>query len=159
MYTSFIEKAKEHIFFRPMVNNRDILISGSATVESTGDIKLKPEGQHLSCFVGGMVAIASKIFELHDDLDVAKKLVDGCIWAYESTATGIMPEVFLAIDSGSEKKSKWDKSKWLKAVNDQHPIGGQDEVKDMNARAEKIIDALRLPEGISAIPDRRYILR
>ena len=106
MYTSFIEKAKEHIFFRPMVKNRDILISGMTTVETSGDIKLKPEGQHLSCFVGGMVALASKVFGRPDDLDVARKLVDGCVWAYESTPSGIMPEVFMVLDSGKEKKEQ-----------------------------------------------------
>jgi mannosyl-oligosaccharide alpha-1,2-mannosidase len=159
MYTGFIERAKEHIFFRPMVKNRDILISGMATVEASGDVKLRSEGQHLSCFVGGMVALASKVFARPDELNVARKLVDGCVWAYESTPSGIMPEVFMAVDSGKEKKNKWDKKKWLEGVNDQHAIGGQDEVKDMAARAEKIIDALRLPEGMTAIPDRRYILR
>jgi mannosyl-oligosaccharide alpha-1,2-mannosidase len=160
MYTDFIDRAKEHLFFRPMTkDSRDILISGTLMVQSTGEVKLKTEGQHLSCFAGGMIAIASHIFSLPEDMDVARKLTDGCIWAYESTPSGIMPEVFMAIDIGQEKSLKWDKSKWLKGVNDEHAIGGQDEVKDMEARAEKIIDALRLPEGMTAVLDRRYILR
>lgn len=160
MYTDFIDRAKEHLFFRPMTKDSlDVLISGTSIVQSNGEVKLKTEGQHLSCFVGGMMAVASKIFSRPEDMEIARKLTDGCIWAYESTPSGIMPEVFMAIDIRQETSLKWDKSKWLKEVNNEHAIGGQDEIKDMEARAEKIIDALRLPEGMTAVPDRRYILR
>lgn len=94
MYLEYLEAAREHLFIRPMnPENLDILIAGS--VEVMGDqINLKPEGQHLTCFLGGLVALGSKIFERAEDLELARKLVNGCVWAYQSTPTGIMPEVF-----------------------------------------------------------------
>jgi mannosyl-oligosaccharide alpha-1,2-mannosidase len=159
MYTTFIAKAKEHFFFKPMnPDNLDILLSGSAEAQ-TDSIKLKPEGQHLSCFVGGMVALASKTFELPEDMVVAKKLVDGCSWAYSATDSGIMPEVFMAVPPGTNPKNKWDKGRWLQGINEMHPVGSPDEVKDANARAEKIASSLRIPKGMTSVTDRRYILR
>lgn len=161
MYFDWLEAAKDNLFFRPMnPENRDIIISGTADV--LGDtITLRPEGQHLSCFLGGLIAIGSKVFNRADDLDVAKKLVDGCIWAYGSTATHIMPEVFRAIPPTEKSgvKNKWDKNRWIEALMKEHPVGNKDEVKDEKARAEKIAQSLRLPEGMPSIPDRRYILR
>lgn len=159
MYMGFIQKAKEHLFFKPMnPKNQDILLSGTSEVQFETQIKLKPEGQHLACFVGGMVAIASKVFEI-DDLDTAKRLVEGCIWAYTTTATGIMPEVFTAIPPpDGSKKNKWDKSRWLGAITEQFPANS-DEVKNAAARAEKIAENLRIPPGMAKVNDPRYILR
>lgn len=54
------------------------------------------EGQHLVCFAGGMIGIASQIFGL-DDLATARKLAEGCTWAYESSPSGIMAEVFSVV--------------------------------------------------------------
>jgi mannosyl-oligosaccharide alpha-1,2-mannosidase len=161
MYTTMMDVAKEYLFFKPMnKNNLDILISGSVQIDENGEVRLKPEGQHLSCFVGGLVAIGSKVFERPDDLEVGRKLTEGCVWAYESTETGIMPEIFMTVPpSTSNKKNKWDRTRWLDGVNEIHVVAGEDEIKDHKARAEKIVDALRLPEGITGIPDRRYILR
>jgi mannosyl-oligosaccharide alpha-1,2-mannosidase len=160
MYTTFIAKAKEHLFFKPMnPDNLDILLSGSVEVQFESKIKLKPEGQHLTCFVGGLVAIASKIFDMPEDMDVAKKLVDGCSWAYSATESGIMPEVFIAVPPGTNPNNKWDKGRWLAAINEMHPAGSPDEVKDPEARAEKIASSLCIPKGMADVPDRRYILR
>ena len=160
MYVKFIEKAKQHLFFRPMnPKNLDILISGSSEVQFETTPKLKAEGQHLSCFVGGMVALSAKVFKLEGDLEIAKKLVEGCVWAYSTTQTGIMPEVFAAVPPlVGNTRNKWDKSRWLAAINEMHPAS-TDEVKDATARAEKIASSLRIPQGMSAIHDRRYILR
>ena len=75
MYKSAIKAAKQAMFFRPMTpENRDILMSGNLKRTETG-LTLIPEGQHLVCFVGGMVAVGAKVFSLNDDLDIAKKLV------------------------------------------------------------------------------------
>jgi mannosyl-oligosaccharide alpha-1,2-mannosidase len=161
MYIEWIGAAQEHLFFRPMnPDNLDILIAGSARVDNDG-IVLKPEGQHLTCFLGGLIALGSKVFGRTADLDVARKLVDGCVWAYDSTATGIMPEIFTAIPptSKSGAKNKWDKARWLDAINTAWPIGSEDEVKDKDARAEKVVEALRLPKGMPKVNDQRYILR
>lgn len=160
MYTTYLDAAKKHLFFKPMMpDNLDLLIAGSAEAQFDSQIKLKPEGQHLSCFVGGLVALSSKIFDLPDDMSIANKLVNGCSWAYFSTETGIMPEVFAAIPPGTDPDNKWDKARWLEGINAMHPPGHPDEVKDADARAEKIASSLRIPKGMSAVLDGRYILR
>lgn len=78
LYEQAIEAGKKHLFFRPMnPQNQNILISGNARMSSLGMVKLDPEMQHLSCFAGGMVGLAAQIFNRTDELDVARKLVDG----------------------------------------------------------------------------------
>src|SRR2546421_5490275 len=68
MYEKFVEVAKKHLFFRPMtVGDEDILISGSLQVSEGSESILTPELQHLTCFTGGMLAIAGKIFNRPDD--------------------------------------------------------------------------------------------
>jgi mannosyl-oligosaccharide alpha-1,2-mannosidase len=161
MYLEYVEGVEEHLLFRPMnPDNLDILIAGSARVED-GKVNLKAEGQHLSCFLGGLIALGSKVFARDNDLEVARKLVDGCVWAYDSTETGIMPEVFTAIPptEKSGPKNKWDKTRWFAAINEAWPLGSDDEAKDKQARAEKVIEGMRLPKGMPKIADRRYILR
>ena len=67
LYENFIEVAKEHMFFRiSNPQNKKILASGDIRI--TGDApsfvpELHPRGQHLTCFTGGMVGLASKIFK------------------------------------------------------------------------------------------------
>jgi mannosyl-oligosaccharide alpha-1,2-mannosidase len=95
MYEAAIDIAEDHLFFRPMTrSNADILMTGTAHVTRGTWGTLNPEGQHLSCYVGGMLGIGSKIFDRPEDLSIARKLIDGCLWAYQSMPTGIMPELF-----------------------------------------------------------------
>jgi len=53
---------------------------------------LTAEVEHLTCFIGGMIGMGAQIFGIDGDLELAKKLTDGCVWAYGATKTGIMPE-------------------------------------------------------------------
>lgn len=108
MYEKFIKVAKKHVFFRPMLPDlEDILISGNIQIVS-GAITLDSQGSHLACFVGGMMAIASRIFDLPDDLPIARKLTEGCIWAYEAMPSGIMPESFHAYPCPSPTTCVWN---------------------------------------------------
>ncbi|TVY51902.1 Endoplasmic reticulum mannosyl-oligosaccharide 1,2-alpha-mannosidase, partial [Lachnellula suecica] len=62
LYEGFIEVAKKHMFFRIYNSkNQNLLVSGDLRV-SAGLPDLHPRGQHLTCFTGGMVALASKLF-------------------------------------------------------------------------------------------------
>ena len=47
----------------------------------------------MATFTGGMFGLGSKIFDRKQDLAVAKELTDSAIWSYQSTATGLMPEI------------------------------------------------------------------
>jgi hypothetical protein len=72
LYEGAIETAKKNLFFRPMIpQNQNILISGTVRTTTLGTVKLDPEGQHLACFAGGMVALGAKIFNRTDDLAIA----------------------------------------------------------------------------------------
>jgi len=85
----------------------DILISGSAKV-FPDRVANDGRGQHLACFVAGMVGIASKIFVRPGELITARKLDDGCILAYKAMPSGIMPETFQAIVCGNTTSCPYD---------------------------------------------------
>ncbi|MCJ1461897.1 hypothetical protein MMC07_000496 [Pseudocyphellaria aurata] len=122
MYEKAIETVKKYLLFRPMIpDERDILLSGlvrtTGDLENPNDIALKPEGTHLTCFVGGMFAVGAKIFDRTDDLVLAQKLTDGCVWAYESTTTGIMPEHYLAAPCEGLEKCAWNETKYYQLLD------------------------------------------
>ncbi|CAO3667608.1 unnamed protein product [Umbelopsis ramanniana] len=47
---------------------------------------------HLSCFVPGMLAIGSKLFDREEDLLIAKGILETCVYMYQSSTTGLCPE-------------------------------------------------------------------
>lgn len=166
MYEKFIKVAKEKLFFRPYnPQNRDILISGDARVMAGGKLTLKTDGQHLTCFAGGMIGIASKMFEHPEDLEIAKRLTDGCVWSYDITRTGIGPEIFSTkscdmYGSATDEKCKWDDEKWLELLGISNTKGNPAEAKmTPHERAKAHADANRVPLGMTYIQDRKYILR
>lgn len=160
MYSKAIAATKKHILFRPMTpDNLDILMSGSATVDgSVKNAKREPTAQHLACFTGGMVGIASKLIGPLEDLTIARKLVDGCIWGYNATTTGIMPEIFHAVPCEDVSRCEWDEKKWHNAVLNQHGTA-KDDKRSEKERAEELIRKERLPPGFFHISERKYILR
>ena len=123
MYEMSVEATKKYLLFRPMIpdEKREILISGQVStgghLDDKDDTVLKAEGTHLTCFVGGMFGIGSKIFDRKADLDLAKKLTDGCVWAYESTATGIMPEHFIALPCQNPENCPWNETAYWEALD------------------------------------------
>lgn len=123
MYEMAIEASKKYLFFRPMLpDDRDILLSGSVTIRGESDqdkLLFQPEGSHLTCFAGGMLAIGAKIFDRNSDLDLARKLTDGCVWAYEATTTGIMPEHYLAVPCMNRVHCKWNETKYDELIDPQ----------------------------------------
>jgi len=159
MYEQVIDAAKLHLFFRPsMPEDYDLLLSGTAKFTPDERIVLEPEVQHLGCFVGGMVAIGSKIFSRPEDLPVAQKLVEGCIWAYNQTETGIMPEIFTTVQCPGLEDCIWDEQDWFDSVNKNHKPK-EDDVAPSNERAQSIISTSQYTPGVSYIKDRRYMLR
>ncbi|CZT43173.1 related to class I alpha-mannosidase [Rhynchosporium secalis] len=151
MYEKFIKVAKKYLFFRPMtVGDEDILISGTVDMAAGGAPRLSPDLQHLTCFTGGMLAIAGKIFNRPEDVIDGGKLTDGCVWAYKNTVTGIMPETLTAVPCENRSSCTWDSQKWLKAV-------------DPNAEDEAVtrqkIEADKLSPGFAHVRDARYLLR
>ena len=119
MYELAAESTIKNLLFRPMIpdEKRHILHTGLAKnaekKDATNDkTNLEPEFTHLTCFAGAMFAIGAKVFNREDDLDIAWKLTDGCVWAYEATNTGIMPESFLAVPCPDMDDCPWNETLW-----------------------------------------------
>lgn len=161
MYEATLAPIMKHIFFRPMTpENADILVSSGVRVNGNAEVIVPDfEGQHLGCFTGGMIGIGAKIFDRTEDMKTARRLVDGCIWAYNHTQTGIMPEIFNMVPC-KDQDCKWDEGRWLKFVGIKtHRIEGIPEGLSDEGKGRWVAREDRIPEGFSAIKDRRYILR
>ena len=164
MYEASMEPIKKHIFFKPMTpNNADILVSGAVRASTTGDGELRvskeAKGQHLGCFTGGMVGIGAKIFDRPEDMAIARKLVDGCIWAYNHTQTGIMPEVFKMMPCPDEGSCEWNETLWQSTIVEDYPDRSAPDSMSLEEKARNVMKDHRLPAGFTEISDRRYILR
>lgn len=127
MYLKLMAAVREHFLFRPMLpDNRDVLFSGKVTThghpDDPDDYKFDAEVTHLTCFVGGMVGMGAKIFDIPLDIEIGEKLSDGCVWAYESTKSGLMPEYAIAIPCESVKDCEWNQELWYNYLD---PIGPQ----------------------------------
>ena len=111
------------LLYKPMTKDkRDILMPGeirispnySQPIEERGYFEtFKAEAAHLACFAGGMFAMGGVLFDKQEHVDIGSKLTDGCVWAYNVTATGIMPEgaELLACDE-TWGDCPWDEKKW-----------------------------------------------
>lgn len=165
MYSTALASVKENLLFRPLnPDNQHLLLPGTLKRYSSAHISLIPEAQHLTCFAGGMVALAAKAFQRTDDLETARQLVDGCLWAYESMPSGIMPEAFYAAAcrETAEENCTWSDQKWYRAINTPNP--GKHELEDNDPentkkKAKLTIKAAKLAPGFTRIIDPRYMLR
>lgn len=142
MYSSMWAKARkviiDDLLYRPMTpDGQDILFSASVTASNYTGVVRSPDAQHLACFQGGMFAIAAKVLEMPEDMDLAEMLTNGCVWAYEQTKTGIMPERFLAIPCEDPNHCPWDQKRWDEETNPEE----------------------KLPLGFAKVWDKRYLLR
>ena len=165
MYKAALVPIKKQILFRPMLpDNADVLVSGSARATRARNqapkVSRQSKGQHLGCFTGGMVGIGARIFDQPADMEIARKIVDGCIWAYNHTQTGIMPEVFLMLACKDPSNCVWDAAAYHDALlaeqaNDAH----SQKITDKTQRAQYLLKEHRIPLGFTHISDRRYILR
>lgn len=116
LYLKTIEDVRKWMLYRPMVpDNRDILFSGAVTTSGNPekDVILTAEVEHLTCFIGGMIGMGAKIFDLEGDLELAKKLADGCVWAYGATPMGIMPEGATVIPCESTEHCAWNETAYF----------------------------------------------
>ncbi|KAL4820652.1 glycosyl hydrolase family 47-domain-containing protein [Aspergillus spinulosporus] len=124
MYQKAMDTVREYLVYQPMLkNNRDVRFL--ATVSMTKSLDAKPpgrttfayEGTHLTCFAGGMFAIGSKLFGLDKDLKLGSQLTDGCVWAYEATKSGIMPEAFQLVPCKKDEPCEWDEDAYYMAMD------------------------------------------
>ncbi|KAI0909425.1 glycoside hydrolase [Ustulina deusta] len=162
MYEQFIGVAEKHLLRRALhQGNLPIRFFGDAHVSKSPNgepvVATTPRTQHLTCFTGGMVGMAAKIFDRPADLKVAAELTDGCVWSYSGTPSGVGPEIFFYIPC-EEDDCQWSDSRWNDAVRKQWGSGQKGESMTEKQIAH-LIDARRLPRGMVDVYDRRYQLR
>lgn len=119
------------------MDNPDVLFSGNAAVYGDAQVHLDSEVSHLTCFTGGMVGLAPKLFNRTEEMAVGQKLTQGCVWAYNFMPSGIMPESLHMMACPSPYDCEWDEADW-------------------RAKASSTEDLL---PGITRWDDRRYQLR
>lgn len=142
MHLKTVEAVKKWLLFRPMTpDDRDILFSakiqtrGSPETDAVTDFEVA----HLTCFIGGMFGMGGKIFDQPIDVEIAKKLTDGCVWAYESMPSGIMPEGASAVPCESVNDCHWNETVWWRHLD---PFA--------DTRDEQLEDYYRLQEEAKA---------
>ncbi|OOQ86097.1 glycosyl hydrolase family 47 protein [Penicillium brasilianum] len=157
MYEDAIEAIKKKLLFRAMTKDEDkqILFTSNVRGLKGGALHgVQYVQDHLKCFLGGTVGLASKIFNRTEDLSIARGLTDGCIWAYDSMPTGIMPETLEVSPCKEIEKCPWDEGKWYEDVLGQ-PIHSREHLE----RAQQEVELEGFPPGIVGIPDPTYKLR
>lgn len=120
MSRGFLETAKNNLLFRPMLpKNEPILIASSASVSSIGEVSLDEETEHLACYLGGVYALSGKLFDKPEYVKIGTKLSLGCVYAYRSFPTGMMPERINMVACKSFEDCEWDGARFDKEKNKQ----------------------------------------
>ncbi|KAH7012435.1 glycosyl hydrolase family 47-domain-containing protein [Microdochium trichocladiopsis] len=147
MHQKVAAAVKKWLLFRPMVPDRDLLFSAKVTTrgDPVDDARTEYEVPHLTCFLGGMFGMAGKIFNEPDDVEIGKRLTDGCVWAYESTPSGIMPEGAYVVPCTNVKKCDFNETLWWQALD---PLAATRDAQldDYYKRVEEL-KALRAQRG------------
>ena len=162
LWNNSVGPIKEHILFRPRTpQSLDVLMAGSVKASKSSKL-LSPQVQHLSCFAGGMFALGSKLFDSPAGLDTAIKLTEGCIWAYNATQTGIMPELFHVVACDvTEPDCSWNESLWSMDLlsRNSYDESPSDKQRPMDERMTLKEKRLHIPKGMTAMASREYKLR
>ncbi|KAF9890908.1 hypothetical protein FE257_005484 [Aspergillus nanangensis] len=159
MYDAAMDPIKKRLLFRAMTRDgKEVYFPGNiqATL-SPGRETLEPQVEHLKCFLGGTVGIGAKVFDRPDELSIARKLTDGCIWGYDIMPTGIMPEIMYISPCKHLESCPWEEKKWYKDVRDRLAKGAQ--LEDLTGMAKSLIQKHGLPPGVTQIADAQYKLR
>src|ERR1700761_4578438 len=142
LYLKAIAAMKQHIFYRPMTREGlDILLAGDFVSDANRSLEqtyTHPRVQHLGCFAGGIVALAGRVFAQPRELDTARRLVSGCLWAYQNSPAGIMPEImWTAACPRGPGGCAWDEGYWHDEVRRRD--GDEDESTDAKPRRLRLV--------------------
>jgi mannosyl-oligosaccharide alpha-1,2-mannosidase len=158
LYKDSAVQIDKHMLFRASIPDetvgKELLFCGDVHSPRPGDVYLDPELQHLTCFIGGMFGLAGRLFRDENHVDLGAKLTNGCIYAYATMPSGIMPETFAMMPCESRSECQWNQTAW-------------DEKKEYYCGTKwapggnEIINAkdCPIPPGFSNIRDSRYLLR
>lgn len=187
MHNAMVQTVKSYLLFEPLLPPSSLetddqplspLFLGSLKVDKNKHTRtLDPQGEHLTCFAGGMLALGARALrsslpdaKYQEDMGVARRLTDGCIWSYFNTPTGIGPEIFHtspcrsgrdAITSGAEPDGlgnrgdcRWDEDRWLMSLR--KVPGNVNKLEDGRRQWAK---DRKLLGGFTEVNDAKYILR
>jgi mannosyl-oligosaccharide alpha-1,2-mannosidase len=152
MYVKALASLDRQVFYRPMTNGDiDILLAGEAVASGT-ITRTEPHVRHSSCLAGGMVALASRTFDLDHDMNTARRLLGGCLWAYGNSPGGLAAEAFrtVACSSDAKESCSWNETAWLDEVK----LRDDDEAEMIQGKLYR----LRLTPGFTAWADTRHLL-
>ncbi|KAG0741213.1 hypothetical protein G6F62_009250 [Rhizopus arrhizus] len=128
---------------------------------------------HLTCFVPGMLAMGSKTFNEPEDLEIAKGLLETCVFMYRTSATGLSPETWYIDKTEKYNPMTYNKTKQeLKKLRDWWYEDGDEvsrsvqkiAVKEQKEESTRYDVKYKLPQVKSRPPslffgDERYLLR
>ncbi|KFA72899.1 hypothetical protein S40288_02162 [Stachybotrys chartarum IBT 40288] len=120
LHEDTIDAINEWLMFRPMLKGDwDVLFPAKVTTNGQPQRDLMPkfEVTHLTCFIGGMFALGGKIFGRDEDIETAKQLTDGCVWAYGATPSGIMPEGSEVVACPTLEKCEFNETLWYESLD------------------------------------------
>ncbi|KAJ5615889.1 hypothetical protein N7537_001003 [Penicillium hordei] len=162
MYENATLTAAGHNIFRPMnPEGKDMLLSGTVRVAMTengnSQTHLESQMQYRSCFAGGMFALGGALLNIPTHQEIARKLVDGCIWAHRVVPLGIMPEAFDVVPCASQINCPW--SEWLWKQEVWKKANSLEPEPNPTLNVDKFIKEYRLPNGFIGISDTAYNLR
>ncbi|KFY33944.1 hypothetical protein V494_07183 [Pseudogymnoascus sp. VKM F-4513 (FW-928)] len=145
LYTNTMDAIRNHLLYRPLIpGDRDVLFSAKMQINPylppDRSHEMVYEVTHLTCFIGGMVGMGAKLFDLDADIPIAERLTDGCVWAYEATTSGVMPEDARMFPCENPLDCPWDEEKYNKLLDPRWSLRAQ-EVEDYDVekvRKEKV---------------------
>jgi len=94
MYEEAMDSAMVHLFRDVDVvpHSPNLLVAAEVHANQPYAAKL----EHLGCFAGAMMALGARLRPARPyDMNMARRLTETCYWAYNSSATGIGPEMIL----------------------------------------------------------------
>ncbi|ORY10330.1 glycosyl hydrolase family 47-domain-containing protein [Clohesyomyces aquaticus] len=155
LYKDSAAMVDKHMLFRPMLPEgepgEDLLFCGDVHASDPDSISLDAEMQHLTCFVGGYFALAGRLFQNEHHVDLGAKLTEGCIYAYRSMPTGIMPEILNIVPCKSRSSCPWNQTMY-----EEHVLN---RASRYDGDFKEVMEELKLPKGFTSIRDKRYLLR
>ncbi|KAH7362082.1 glycosyl hydrolase family 47-domain-containing protein [Plectosphaerella cucumerina] len=126
LHVAAVDAVDKWLLYRPMVKDQEREMLFSAKLMTSGepatDARYEFEVTHLTCFLGGMFALGGRIYDRPKDLETAKRLTEGCVWAYESMPSGIMPEVANVVPCAErEGACPFNETLWWEQLDPQGP--------------------------------------
>ncbi|GAB5588598.1 hypothetical protein Unana1_03498 [Umbelopsis nana] len=111
---------------------------------------------HLTCFVPGMLAIGSRVFDDPEDLMVAEGLLETCVHMYRTSNTGLSPETWTFHDSRAWNPQTYNRTAFWNQKEEElvHRKELDDAITDIGATVNKHVSAL-LEQVVNSLNQQR----